>query len=351
MSAGGPSLPDILSAGRYAEGQWVGDVGGIRGPNVPSVVWDPSGGGNMRGGQPPTSSMGVDIKAFDFISKQFMCAPFHDETNLLIMPEMLCFTVNMVDPDTGSSQVLTLSKVNQIMHDEWEHFLEQAKNYPDSPQGTFYKALETYGEVGLMNYHRAKMEGRLDDTYDSNLKSFYDRSLEDDYHWLTRFGILHHISFAGSVINTNRAIGLETMDRTSYSDHYTTVNVCLAKRARVANVFGPATEIKTGSKLWLILRRKSKPNGAHVGAFQIVPGGSAKYDYPLASQLEYNDPSNKTERAFFWRVGSVLRQGDSSPAGISIQEAANLGYKCSERQAYEAHGTLPTLYVALGFKH
>lgn len=350
MSAGGPSLPDILSAGRYAEGQWVSDIGGIRGPNVPSVMWEPSGGGNMRGVQPPTSSMGVDIKAFDFIQKQFMCAPYHDETNRLIMPEMLCFTVNMVDPDTGSSQVLTLSKVNQIMHDEWEHFLEEVRLYPGGSQETFYNALQAYGEVGLMNYHRAKMEGRLNDSYNV-LKEFYEKSLEDDYRWLTRFGIMHHISFAGSVINTNRAIGLETMDMTMHSDHYTTVNVCLAKRARVANVFGPATDIKTGSKLWLILKRKSRPTGKDVGAYQIVPGGSATYDYPLASQLEYTDANKNIERGFFWRVGSVLRQGDSSPAAISIQEAANLGYHCSERNAYETHGTLPTLYVALGFKH
>jgi hypothetical protein len=153
------------------------------------------------------------------------------------------------------------------------------------------------------------------------------------------------------VINTSRAIGLETLDMTRNSDHYTNVNVCLAKRARVANVFGSANEIKTGSKLWLILKRKATPFGDKVGPFCIVPGGSAVNDYPLESQLEYEDPGERTERAYFWRVGNVLRQGDSSPAAISIQQAANTGMNCSEKQAYESHGTLPVLYVAIGFKH
>jgi len=356
------ALPDIMSAGRYAEGTWMSDIGGVRGPNVPSVTWEPSVGpmGQVttdamnaftRGGQPPTSSMGVDIKSFDFIQKQFMCAPYHDESNRLIMPDMLCFTVNMQDPDTGSSQVMTLSKVNQTMHEEWNTFYEFASQPANrqTREGRFLTALEAYGEVGLMNYHRAKLEGREKDY--ANLKEFYEMSLEDDFHWLTRFGILNHISFAGSVINTTRAIGLETMDMTKHSDHYTNVNVCLAKRARVANVFGSSSEIKTGSKLWLILKRKATPFGSKVGPFCIVPGGSAVNDYPLESELEYEDPNERTERAFFWRVGNVLRQGDSSPAHISIQQAANIGMACSEKQAYESHGTLPVLYVAIGFKN
>jgi hypothetical protein len=278
-----------------------------------------------------------------------MCAPYHDDSNKLIMPDMLCFTVNMQDPNTGSSQVMTLSKVNQTMHEEWDDEFMSNVNAGVPSAAKFLRYIKEYGEVGLRNYHVAKLEKR-EAELPSDLKEFYDMALEDDYRWLTSFGIEHHISFAGSVINTNRAVGLETMDMTEYSDHYTNVNVCLAKRGRVANVFGQADEIKTGSKLWLVLKRKIKPNGT-LGPFCIVPGGSAKYDYPLASELEYEDGNGNTERGFFWRVGSVLRQGDSSPALISIQQASNTGMHCSERQAYEAHGTLPVLYVSIGFKH
>jgi hypothetical protein len=363
-----PALPDIYSVGRYAEGQWFNDVNSIGGPSVPSTTWEPSTNpfgqvatdmlnAWMNGGAPPKSTMGVDIKAFDFIQRQYMCSPYHDESNRLIMPEMLCFTVNYYDPQTGSVQVLTLSKVNQILHEHWEEFMESVfsngLNFSQRNKD-FYDLLATYGEQGLENFHYADRNGHAEDFYSgkelSDLRKFRDMALEDDYHWLTKFGILRHISFAGAVINTTRAVGLETMDNTAHSDHYTQVNVCLAKRGRVANVFGPASRIKTGSKLWMVLRRKSRPSGLGPGPFCIVPGGSHIYDYPLAGELEFEDINKKTVRGHFWRVGVVLRGADDSPATVAIQRASNLGLYCSERAAYEVHGTLPTLYVALGFK-
>jgi len=360
MSVGGPALPDILSAGPYSEGQWAADFNSIRGPNVPSISWNPTSGGAFSG-EPPTSSMAVDIKAMDFIQRAYMCAPYHDESNKLIMPEMMCFTVNYADPDTGSQQVLTLSKVNQIMHDEWDTFEKSIieGSYEYNPKNKeFNDLLSKYGELGLNTYHIAMKEDKLDalqkslegSTKFGDLKRFHEMALEDDFHWLTVFGVVRHISFAGSVINTLRAVGLETMDMTRHTDHFTQVNVCLAKRGRVANVFGPMTRIMTGSKLWLVLRRKEKPNGG-VGSLVVVPDGSNIYDYPLAGDLEFTDRNGKITRGHFWRVGVVLRQGDSNPANISIQQAANLGYFCNERRAYEAHGTLPSMYVAIGFKH
>lgn len=361
-----PALPDIYSVGRYAEGQWFSDFNSIQGPNVPSTTWEPSVGpmGEVvtealarwtNGGIPPKSSMGVDIKAFDFIQRQYMCSPYHDESNRLIMPEMLCFTVNYFDPHTGSVQVLTLSKVNQILHEHWEEFEETSVpgSYNFVPRnGKFRDYLVKYGESGLENFHYADRNGRAEEFYGdeaSKMREFREMALEDDYHWLTKFGILRHISFAGSVINTTRAVGLETMDNTAHTDHYTQVNVCLAKRGRVANVFGPASRIKTGSKLWMVLRRKPRPDGTS-GAFHIVPWGSHIQDYPLAAQLEFRDLDGNMVRGHYWRVGVVLRGADDSPAEVSMQKASNLGLYCSERAAYEAHGTLPTLYVALGFK-
>lgn len=356
-----PALPEILSVGRYAEGQWFNDYNSIAGPNVPSTTWEPSVNpfgqvvtdalaAYLGNGVPGKNHMGVDIKSFDFIQRQYMCSPYHDESNRLIMPEMLCFTVNYFDPITNSVQVLTLSKVNQILHEHWEEFLESANSttYNFSQRNKdFYELLKKYGEQGLENYEYAERTGR-DVGELGELKRFRDMALEDDFHWLTKFGILRHIAFAGSVINTTRAVGLETMDMTEHSDHYTNVNVCLAKRARVANVFGPASRIKTGSKLWLVLKRKPHPSG--YGAFCIVPGGSHIQDYPLAGQLEFDDINGRVARGHFWRVGVVLRGGDEGAPEVTMQKAANLGMYCSERAAYEAHGTLPTLYVALGFR-
>jgi hypothetical protein len=353
-----PSLPEILSAGPYAEGVWVNDWNGINGPNIGSKNWTPQAGKPFSG-EPPTSSMGVGLGAFDFIQKAYMVPPYHDESNEMIMPEQLCFTVNYADATTGSVVVMTLPKVNQTLHEEWLH-LERSKtvgNPEYNPQSArFYGYLQKFGEKYLNAYERASSEGRLDElkkrmTDFDELMEFRRLATEDDYHWLTLFGLLRHITFAGVVINTNRAVGLETMDRTRFTDHYTVVNVCLAKRIAVANVFGSLAHIKTGSKVWLILKRKNKPNG-DAGELMVVPGGSHINDYPLAGDLEFNDvQEGAVVRGHFWRVGVVLRQSDTSPAEISVQRAANTGHYCNERSAYEAHGTLPTMWVALGFKY
>lgn len=363
-----PSLPEIMSAAPYAEGAWVNDWDGIKGPNIGSKAWTPDSGRPFSG-EPPTSSMGVGNGAYDFIQKTFMVPPYHDESNNMIMPEQLCFTVNYADPSTGSVVVMTLPKVNQTLHEEHMQFERSrvAGNPEFNPQSQiFYTLLQEFGEKGLAAYERASSEGRLGELQErldkdtrvtkgagtfGRLMQFHRMSLEDDFHWLTMFGLLRHITFAGVVINTNRATGLENMDRTLYSDHYTVVNVCLAKRIAVANVFGTLATIKTGSKLWLILKRKNKPNGG-IGELVIVPGGSHIKDYPMAGSLEFNDfKDGDVVRGHFWRVGVVLRQADSSPAEVSIQRAANIGLFCNERGAYEAHGTLPTMWIALGFKY
>lgn len=361
-----PSMPEILSAAPFAQGEWFNDWNGIKGPNIGNLPWTAQGGKPFSG-EPNASNMTTSLGAFDFIQKTFVVPPYHDESNQMMMPEELCWTVNYADATTGSVTVLTLKKVNQTLHEEWQ-LLERSKsaNTPESnPQSAkFYGYLKKFGEDGLNAYERARVNGRLDelkkrmdaDTTDpeknfGDLANFHRLATEEDYHWLTEFGLIRHITFAGAIINTNRAIGLETMDRTRYTDHYTVVNVCLAKRAAVANVFGTLSDIKTGSKLWCTLKRKMKPNG-EPGELMIVPGGSHLRDYPSAAELEYNDiKPGSVVRGHFWRVGVVLRQADSSPATVSIQRAANLGLYCNERSAYEAHGTLPTMWVALGFKY
>lgn len=353
MSTAGPALPDILSAGRYAEGQWVTDWNSIQGPSVPNNGWQPGSG--AFSGMPPTSSSGVSLKSMEFIQRTFLCAPYSDESNQLIMPEMLCWTVNYVDPETGAQQVMTISQVNQTCHEEWALFMSSivpGSNDSNPYKSKFYTWLQKYGEQGLQNYALSVKEGReiSDAELNAELKEFHRMALEDDFHWLTMFGLLRHISFAGVVINTNRAVGLETLDMTSHTDHYTDVNVCVAKRIRCANVFGPSSRIKTGSKLWVVLRRKLKPDGKY-GELVLEPGGSNVHDYPLAGEVEFQDLNGNHVRGHAWRVGAVLREGDASPANISIQQAANLGLYCNARRAYEAHGTLPSIYINVGAKH
>lgn len=372
-----PGLADIFGAGFPYAGIGAGPVTsnfGLSDPNVPMVSWAPQGNtGDMQGpasfldyGKAPTSHGHISLKSFDFIQYTYLCPPFGDANETLIMPDMLVFTVNEMDSEEGSTNVFTLPKVNQLAHDAYKDFLdftrENDSNYFQEA-ADFKGYMTRYGEKGLETYHRAQFNKAQGDTVlmkdledagvANDLKRYYELATNDVYCWLTRFGILSRISFAGSVINVNRGTSLEEIDMTRYTEHYTQVNVCLAKRGRVANVFGSADRITTGSKLWIILRRKRvlTTSGTRYDEFQFVPGGDTLEDYPSQGDLSYVDDSGRACVGHVWRVGVVITPGNFSPQPISRDTAANLGVNCSERQAYEAHGTLPVLYVALGFKN
>jgi len=74
-------------------------------------------------------------------------------------------------------------------------------------------------------------------------------------------------------------------------------------------------------------------------------------DGPLDSQRSYTDPSGRSVRGHRWHVGTVLIPGTSSPQPKQIENAANISSLCNERDAFNDHGSLPTLVVALAFKH
>jgi hypothetical protein len=154
-------MPEILSAAPFAQGEWFNDWNGIKGPNIGNLPWTAQGGKPFSG-EPNASNMTTSLGAFDFIQKTFVVPPYHDESNQMMMPEELCWTVNYADATTGSVTVLTLKKVNQTLHEEWQ-LLERSKsaNTPESnPQSAkFYGYLKKFGETGLNAYERARVNG------------------------------------------------------------------------------------------------------------------------------------------------------------------------------------------------
>jgi hypothetical protein len=181
------------------------------------------------------------------------------------------------------------------------------------------------------------------------LEDYYEMATKDFYCWLTRFGILSRVNFCGSVMNVNRGTSLEGYTDVRSTQHYTQVVVGIAKRVRVANVFGEHDNIDTGSQVWLALKRKAHMyNAGEVGAYCVVPGGSMK-GWPTVFERTYNDPSRRPMIGWVWRLGVVLTPPTSFSTQSVCQRAANLGYRVNEREAYEYHGTLPTMYVAFGY--
>lgn len=335
---------------------------GVSGPNVPSVSWAPTGTDNATGpaeflrfGIPKTSHGHISLKGFDFVQYVYLAPPFGDDSQRFIAPEMLAFVVNNRAPDDMSTTVLTLAKVNQIAKECYDEYRiisdNRAGNTETSKEAIEFKGyMEKYGERSLEVFNKIR------DTYDAtelaDMIRFSELAVQDLFCWLTRFGIMSRITYVGPVINTNAATSLQELDTTQYSDHYCEVNVCYAKRGKIANVFGRAFDVTTGSRLWMCLQRKRivTHQGVHFGHYQVVPGGSKTQHRPSDRDRLYIDDSGRTMLGHVWTVGTVMVPGPSSPSQNQIQDASNTGARCNEREAYEQHGTLPTLVVAVAFK-
>ena len=345
---------------------------GIDGPNVPAVEWYPRGDGAgqpapnrfLKSGQPPKRVGSIALKSVDFVQVAFMCPPSGDDSEKYINEGMLAFVIKERDVVTATQTIMTLANVNQTMcdsHREFRTYRDEANPQHDIDCVIFWEYLQEFGEQMLEIMHQARKntvlyERMREDMTKHNpekwdkLEHYYAMSTQDLFCWQTAFGIKQKIEFLGSVIGMGGRTDPD--DTVENNDHFTVVNIALAKRARVANVFGPSTKITTGSKLWLTLRRRQviEADGIAYNEFQIVPGGSMTEAYPLQRESSYIDPSGRPMSVWRWHVGVVNFPGSFSPTIESITMAANTGSGCSLVRSFNEHAGLPMMYISLGVK-
>jgi hypothetical protein len=292
----------------------------------------------------------------------YLCPPGGDDSDVrYAMPDMPAFSINMFDRDEGSTPIITLAKLNQYLYDAYNDFKRASDpSEPDSYADAieFKRLLEKYGERGLETYHQARKVPHVMKYLEkknvnlAELKDFYDKSSEDLFCWQTKFGILGKINYLGPILTVSRDVTLEAENNTMGMDHYCIFNVALAKRCTIANIFGDAEHVTTSTVLWLKLTRKeiSEKGKIVFREFYVVPGGSKKESYPSQASLSYTDPSGRAMFGHRWCVGKVIVPGKRSPNPVAMANAANIGLKCTEKLAYEDHGTLPVLTIIAGFK-
>jgi hypothetical protein len=340
------------------------------------IEWAPTGGnmnvgpfaGAINNGIGPTEQTVTSLDSFEHISYSYMApSDLGDGSDLQIMSRMPVFICRHHNVEDESTVVLPLMKLNKMAQDQWNDFVQRtagpAGQNPMREQEyvEFYDALVAYGERGLEAYAWAREHHnrRLVEQYESqnipgviNIRTFYERSIQSGFCYLTRYGWLHKVNFAGVVINTNRAETLLGLDDTLQREHYLQVNVGYAKRIECAQQWGDNEEIVTGARLWITLTRKKcgGPDGGY-GAFVLIPGGSKGRDTPLYHERSYADESGAVCQGYVWRVGIVITPPDKLPSKVAQERANNTGDAQDERLAYAMHASLPSLYVALGYKH
>jgi len=353
--SGNPLEIDIFKAAGYSGsgvpmGPNAGDFDGID-PYQPFVEWDTRRNETgpaefMKYGKAPMNADVVEISGVDNIPQQYMCLPWEDESDRFVLPHMLAFALKEYDCIENTTVILTLPKLNQVLYESYHDFRKLVDDN-DSITVNFDVLLKKYGEAALEMAHDKQKNGEK--VQNPELEKFFKMSTEDFYCWLTKYGIMSRISYLGVINNVSRAISLENIHQTG---QYTTVNVVMGKRCEVANVFGDVDHVTSGSRLWLILRRKStiKNGNVEYREFHVVPHGCRYKDFPRQLDLQYIDPSGRYFRGEKWTIGKVLTPGSFSPQKGQMESASNCGLFCNERSAYETHLGLPTMYIAAGFK-
>jgi len=211
--------------------------------------------------------------------------------------------------------------------------------------------MQLYGEKGLNAYARAHARGdkQMMDKL-SEVKMFWERSTMPGYCYLTTYGILQRLNFLGFIEATSRAIGRESEDYTSWEQHQISLSVALAKKTNVANIFGSANQTSPSARLWICLTRKYCGDGKY-GTFQLRPVASSTLDFPLHASTHYLDESGGMCRGHVWYVGYVLRGNNRSPQQSALDGANGTAIDSNMDRAYEMHGMLPTIEVALAMNN
>ena len=338
------------------------DFGYVSGPNVPFSEWEPTGTGGPLGamaaftsnGIPPSSHGHVTLKSHDFVQHQYLLPPTSDGANRKLMRGMLTFVIREMDKCDNSTLVYSLAMINQLSKDQWSDFVLATTQgqYFDPEKNRFLGYMQKYGDNGLISYHKAvernDVSGRYTDAIRGELADFHKLATQDGFCYLTLFGFLQKVNYHGCVMNTNQGESLEVLNDTDSYQHYVQANLGLAKRMLVAQVFGTSQNITTGSRTWIVLKREYCHNGKY-GPFILYPGGSKEWTRPR--DLNYVDEAGCVVAGHYWKVGTVIEPANWSPQYGSVQAANNTGSMTDSSDAYAAHGTLPTCYVAMGFNN
>lgn len=313
-------------------------------------------------GTPPSiQNHEIDLETIP-IQCTYLCPPGGPDADMrYAMPEMPAFSINFFDQYEGSTPVVTLAKLNQYLHDAYNDFERASSpNSADSYQQaeTFRRYLETYGERGLEIVHQTRNNASLSAWYEkhatdwSKMLEFYSMATQDLFCWQTKFGILSKVNYLGPLIGVGRDVSLEAENNTFGMDHYAMLNVALAKRCAMGNIFGGLDKVTVSVVLWFVLTRKRviKNGKAEFAEFVVLPFGDKKEQCPMLGMMSYTDMSGRACFGHRFNVGKVMAPGKRNPNPVAMQNAANTGLTCNERLAYEDHGALPTLQIMAGFK-
>lgn len=285
---------------------------------------------------PPESSGTTYFPANTPIMYSYTMMPWLDGTERHIKEYMLVFNHAGVDHRRGITNVVPIFKLNALLRLGGDRF-KAAKQNGNGKATEFQGYMDAMGESILDSYHHAlnydvRVAESMRNAY-PNLASYYAMAKQDEFVYLTKFGITLNWRFSGAVVSKGESTGPD-----SYSDVETsteaifTVGVALAKRACVHNLW--EGKMDAGTRLFLILNRNEK------GIYQYVPYSTKTREYP-----SYNMRFNGSEDAHIICVGFVREPPATKIDSDSSAIAA--GLTTDQKAAYMRTAMLPTMWIEI----
>ena len=388
-----PALANINSTPSAMPGISSGPVPGnfgLSSPGISYANWMPTGTASnagsmarfMSGGVPPKSHGHVQFRSNDFITHAYTIAPWGDESHLQIMEGMVVFIGTEMDTRHNLTNMVSWAKLNRLCQQaRTEYNIMIGENDPEAQE--FRDLLRQYGERGLEQHHWAKMTGRLRNWTDGvqprgtawqnnnpgdvpnrypgqrdETTKFVDYPLDDleklwrlanqpIYRYLTRFGILRHWNFAGVVVAVSRGTSQETLSRDKYQDQVLSVTISMGKRTRTGAYWGDRKKMRVGAQPKMVLRAKQSSDGSY-GAMEIAPYICWKRNCVPAADKSYYDESGHLIPGFVWSLGTVIEPPKRDGQESQRQITTGTGISSTARMSYDAFGSIPMCYIALG---
>jgi len=333
---------------------------GLSGPNVPYIQWAPTGTGEqglnpvrnfLNSGVPTSTHIHSHLPSNDSIVAKYVAKPWlEDDAHLRIREGMLIFATTELDPQIKDlSNIVSLSKMNEILYRQHHMFQEHANRIPEL--ATFKQQLDTFSEKQIRGEIARRNRFQPGERENTAMNAVIRGMNQSVMRYQTTLGIVATWNFIGGVLSVSDSTTGDDMYSMDGSDKVVSIAAVLGKRCMLGNVWGGTNDggnVDVGSTLWLILRRRQKPDGTY-GEFQYYPYATKWRDGPPRSMLTYGNPyTGDLEEGVALFIGTVTLSNRTDPAEGFRQTAAGIGAGANVQASYEAHAKIPDIEVQIG---
>lgn len=273
----------------------------------------------------------------------YIMMPWTDGTERRVKEYMLVFGSNHVDSRRGLTTVVPIFKLNAILREKGQAFRNDLAR-GSAKHAQFNGYMGAMGEAILDSYTHALRNYPIVATemerQNPDLKKYHSMAQEDQFVYLTRFGITSKWRFLGAVVSKGESTSADAYsDVESTTEAIFTVGVSVAKRACVHNLWEGNPQ--AGTRLFFILSRDEAS-----GVYQYVPYATRLEEYPPLHLRNNVDAAGKFTHAYIECVGFVRE----SPGGKTDKDSSIVacGLAKDQEAAYMRTPMLPTMWIEIG---